>query len=421
MSMPPDLFELYFELHRRTEPPAIFHRWAITTSLAAWLGRQVWFPFGSGRIFPNQYCMFVGDPGSRKSTAIKAAVGLIRKAGYTTLAPKKSGKEKFLDDLMRGMDSEDSDGEVDVDKFSVLDTADTVYRECFIAADEFNVFLGHGNLEFLEILGDMWDWDDEEAPWKYRLKTSKSVKIWQPTINILGGNTPTGFTECFPAASIGQGFMSRLMLIYGESTGRKITIPEAADPEKVMAILKMLIEIRQKLHGPMQITPKAMNALDMVYKSWPDLEDQRFKHYSTRRFIHLLKLSTIYAAARISQEIALADVIHANTVLAYAETQMPKAIGELGKAKNAEATNKVMQALYGAKRPLTAQDLWPIVRMDLEKITDLSQILSNLSQADKIQTVELASKKHGFLPKQKAIGRNVLYVDQAYLKGKEIP
>lgn len=420
MQQQPDLFDLYFDLQAGTEPPAIFHRWALAASISAWLGRQCWFPFGSRRIFANQYVMFVGDPGSRKSTAIRDARDIVRKAGYTQFAAKKSGKEKFLDDLMRGMGNDDEEAP-DIEAFSVLDTDQKTARECFIVADEFNVFLGRSNLEFLEILGDMWDWDDEVDFWKYALKGSKSAKIWQPTVTILGGNTPTGFTECFPAASIGQGFMSRMILIYGESTGRKITIPPPQDDAKVFNILKLLLDIRQKLHGPMKLQSQSLHALDMIYKSWPELDDQRFKHYSTRRFNHLIKLSMIHAAARVSQEITVADITHANTVLAFAETQMPKAIGELGKAKNAEATNKVMQALYSTKRPLTAQDLWPTVRFDLEKITDLSQILSNLSQADKIQVIELPNRKHGFLPKQKMIGRNVLYVDQSYLKGKELP
>ncbi len=413
------LIDLYLDLQKNTEPPAIFHRWAIIASVSAWLGRQMWFPFGPNRIFPNHYVMFIGDPGSRKSTAIKAARGLIRQAGYTTFAPKKTSKEKYLEDLTRG--GEEDEGTTSIEEFSVLDTDDKVPRESFIAADEFNIFLGHSNLEFLEILGDMWDWDDEQDYWKYKLKNSKSVRIWQPTITLLGGNTPTGFAECFPLASIGQGFMSRLLLIYGESTGRKITIPAAPDEQKIMEMLKILSAIKQKILGPVKIESDAMHALDMIYKSWPELEDQRFKHYSTRRFIHLIKLCLIHCAARVSSAISLQDVIQANTVLAFAETQMPKAIGELGKSKTSDAANKVMQALYATKKPMFAKDLWQVVRMDLEKPTDLSQILHNLEQADKLQVIHLDEKRHGYLPKQKVIGRQLLYVDRKYLNGKEVP
>ena len=53
-----------------------------------------------------------------KSTAIKAARGLIRQAGYTTFAPKKTSKEKYLEDLTRG--GEEDEGTTSIEEFSVL-------------------------------------------------------------------------------------------------------------------------------------------------------------------------------------------------------------------------------------------------------------------------------------------------------------
>ena len=48
-----DFFSLYFEYVAETEPPAIFHRWAIIPAIGAMLSRNVWLPFGAGNIFPN--------------------------------------------------------------------------------------------------------------------------------------------------------------------------------------------------------------------------------------------------------------------------------------------------------------------------------------------------------------------------------
>ena len=85
-----NLFDMYFKYVEGTEPPAVFHRWAIIGAVGAMLGRQVWFPFGSSRLFPNKYIMFVGDPGTRKSTAIKRATKLISLAGYDKFSGQKS-------------------------------------------------------------------------------------------------------------------------------------------------------------------------------------------------------------------------------------------------------------------------------------------------------------------------------------------
>ena len=98
-----DLFELYFEYVRDTEPPLIYHRWSLIAAVGAFLGRRYYMPFGDGRIFPNQYVMLIGNPGTRKSTAIKTSKKLLSSAGYDMFAAEKTTKEKFLQDLA-GMD-----------------------------------------------------------------------------------------------------------------------------------------------------------------------------------------------------------------------------------------------------------------------------------------------------------------------------
>jgi hypothetical protein len=424
----PDLFDLYFEYRKNTESPAIFHRWALTACIGAWMGRQVWIPFGSTKIHPQQYIMFVGDPGSRKTATINMAVSILRSAGYNTFAAQRTSKEKFLLDLAG--EPEEIPGKTggkersaleELDDIQLLDIKDDTPKEVFVNADEFNNFMGPGNLEFQSILGELWDWDNPDAGYRFRLKNSRSIDIFQPTVSILAGNTPSNFALCFPPASVGQGFMSRLILIHGEGTGRKITFPEEPSESLKEGILRHLLVMKQQLHGKMLIDKEATHMLDMIYKTWPDLEDLRFKHYSTRRFTHLLRLCIIYACARHSQQIEPIDVIRANTVLAYAETIMPKALGELGKSKHSEAANKVMQALFSSKVPLTTGYLWKVVRSDLDRPQDLTQVLINLQYADQIHsTVSEIDGQQGYLPKTKIIDRKVVYIDYNYLKGKEI-
>lgn len=363
------------------------------------------------------YIMLIGSPGTRKSTAIKNARAVIQAAGYSTFSAEKTRKEKFLLDLEGA--SEDGNEEnagknlVFENLFGAgADTTGATPREVFVVADEFNEFIGSGDLEFLSLLGALWDWDSEDSFYRYRLKNSKSVHIYQPTISILGGNTHAGFQQCFPPEAIGQGFLSRLILIYSDPSGRRITIPPTPDPKLLEEIVKTLAAIKEKMVGPLQHSPEAFRMLDMIYKTWQDLEDHRFKHYSTRRFTHLIKLSVICAAIRVSPKVDSEDVLLASTLLAYAESFMPKALGEFGKSRNSEAANKVMAALYETKKPLKLPELWKVVSQDLEKMADLSALLGNLISADKVQTVP----GMGFLPKQKPLDRKLLFVDFNLLK-----
>ena len=418
------LLDDYLEYRRETEPPTIFNRWAGLTALSAFLGRSVWLPFGTTRIFPNLYVMFVGDPGTRKSTAIKNAAKIIREAGYEAFAAQKTSKEKWLLD-MAGEENAPAKGKKGLDALEDISFDSGIIgapREMFIAADEFNNFVGAGNLEFLSILGELWDWDDERDGYKYRLKNSRSINIYQPTVTILAGNTPTGFAECFPPQSIGQGFMSRLILVHGEASGKKYTIPPVPSQETTDRLVARFMHIKATKAGPLKIESSAMTALDLIYRTWPELEDQRFKHYSTRRFTHLLKVCILYAVARDSMVIEIDDVIKANTVLAFAETLMPKALGELGKARTSEATNKVMQLLNSSRTPVSFKQIWKTVHMDIEKPADLHTIMQTLLAVEKVQQVSDNAGGTSYLPRLTAVNRKLVHVDQTrYLKGKEQP
>lgn len=435
-----DALEMYLQLRADTEPPPIYHRWCFLTCMSAFMARKVWFPFGDSNINTNMFTMLIGDPGARKTTAINQAVSLFSAAGYNTLAARRTSKEKFLQDL-EGKYDEDEEYDrkaggrkngkkhkiVEVDLEDVMIDEDENAPEdrspkhVLVAADEFNNFMGNGNIEFLSLLGELWDWDNTAIPYTYRLKNSRSVAIWQPTVSILAGNTPENFRLTFPEEALGQGYMSRQLLVYGERTGIKISFPKPADDALKLRILEMLTK-SQMLEGPMKITNGAREMLDKLYRTWQDLDDRRFKAYSNRRYTHLIKLSMIYACIRQRVVIIEEDILHANTVLAFTENLMPKAMGELGKSRNSEAAQKIMQALYEARAPMSAQQIWRVVSMDLERMSDLGTVLDGLKQADKLQVIagDDGGKKVAYLPKLSSIKRHVMYVDLDYLRGKEM-
>src|SRR6187402_2504281 len=102
-----NLFDMYFEYVKDTESPKVYHRWSIISAVATALGRRCWLPFGANRIFPNMYIMLVGNPGTRKSVAIKGVRKVLSAAGYDKFSAERTSKEKFLLDL-QGDTSADS-------------------------------------------------------------------------------------------------------------------------------------------------------------------------------------------------------------------------------------------------------------------------------------------------------------------------
>jgi len=387
---PQDFFTLYLQYTAQTECPTFFHRWTSLTCLAAWVGRDIYFPFGHFKIHANMYTMLVGLAGTKKSTAIKIGVKLLEEAGYSHFAADKTRQEKFLIDLADAGGDSGEDNILDQNLFGDTDMQALPPAECFVASDEINNFIGVGNLEFMSILGDFWDRD---KPFKYKLKNSESVTIPYPTINILGGNTFVSLNRLFPPEAVEQGFFSRLLFIHAEPTGVKHTIPAEPSAAIKEQLIEQLVKIKQTMKGKIEITPAAFDLLDKIYHEWEGMNDIRFDAYENRRLQHLLKLCMLTAVVRLSHTIEVQDIIYANTILTFTEHLMPKALGEFGLARNSGVSHRVMQLLDTAPAPIKLHEIWKHVHTDLEKRDMLVEILHSLTMAEKIQVVN-----GGYLP-----------------------
>ena len=408
-----DFFSAYISYIGRTEVPAIYNRWAAITGLGALLGRQYTFDHGHFHIVPNIYCMLIGSAGTRKGTTIKLMRKLLEGAGYEAFAAERTSKEKFLMDLA-GESTELESPESLLDQNLFGETSARSDCEMFIAIDEFNDFIGTNNIEFISMLGNMWDYN---GLYKNRIKTGKSVEIYNPTVSIIGGNTPTGFSIAFPVESLGQGFFSRLMLIYGEANGERITFPVRPSAAATATITERIREIKRRVVGAAKLGTGAETLFDKIYKSDFKVEDVRFGAYSNRRFTHLLKLTLLTSAARGSSCIEPIDIIYANTILVFAERLMPKALGEFGKAKHADVSHKIIQLAESTHQILTMKMIWKHVNNDLEKMADLGTLLQNLVQAEKLQVVE---GNRGFLPRRSVQNNSVTdMVDFSMLTAEE--
>lgn len=401
----PNLIEEYLDFFSETEPPTIFNRWAIIGGIGALLGRQCWFQHGHKKLYPNQYIMLVGESGTRKSTALKVFLKpLLEEVGYKTIAANKTSKEKFLLDFEEGFDITkigDKDERFDVSKVSRRNGKAAIgnptmrelfgvksaseISECLVLSDDLNVFLGHSNIEFIELITDLWDY---EGIYSSRIKSGHSPTIPNPTLSCLLGNTQVGISMAFPTEVIGQGFFARIISVFSEPSGRKITFPPPPDSVQRKKLLEFLVKIRGEIRGPFTIEPMAYAALHDIYQNWEDINDIRFRSYSTRRFDHLLKLSMCCAAARLKRTIDARIVEYANSILHYTESFMPKALGEFGKARNSDVQAKILELLEksidkGGMHPI--EDVWPQVSRDLDSTQELSRVLGGMKEAGKIQ------------------------------------
>lgn len=383
-------FEDYFKYIGKTESPMHFHRWASISMLSAWMGRNVWLPFGHSNLYLNQYILLMGSPGSRKSGAIAPSRKILSLAGYTRFASEKTSKERFIIDMRNTIDDED---------ISIEDLEDLVLdapSETYISNGEFLDFIGRGDMDFLTLLTNLWDCPEE--PYKHPKITGKSIVVEKPTINILGGATVKGLGLAIPPEALGTGILSRLILIHGERTSTRITFPEAVNTDARKAMVDNLLRIRAECVGEISRSKDASHVLDRMYKEYVELEDPRFADYASRRFTHLYKLCGILAISRCSMEISVEDALAANSILNNAEQRMPKALGEFGLSRHSDTANRVMEILKNSKYPLDHNHLWKRMAMDFNDINELKALLRNLITSDRIQVV--GGTQPGYLPRE---------------------
>jgi len=384
-----DFFQEYFKYVGSTEAPMAYHRWTAISILGAILGRQAFLPFGHGTIYPNQYIMLMGSPGTRKGTAMNIGRKLLQGAGYSRFCPDKLSKEKFLMEL-KPYDAEEFLVDADLQNL-VMDKPSEIYA----FAEEFTDLVGQGGMEFMTMLTKLWD---NMPRYEHPKIHGRSVVVDKPTVNIFGGNTVQGLALAIPPEALGNGFLSRVIFVHAEPTGTKITFPHPVDIDLRNDLVDHLREIKETFKGELCYEQNALTILDRIYKEAVEVDDVRFKHYGTRRFIHLLKLCIILSASRLSMVITSDTIIEANTILVAAERKMPKALGEFGKGKYQEVSSSILDILGKATMPYTMNELWKKVGRDLAKMTELAEVMKNLLYSDRVQ-VQTVKGKQGYMSK----------------------
>ena len=378
------------KLAENQEAADFSYLWAGLSCLAAQLARNVYIPFGNGKIYPNLYVMFVGDPGKRKSTAIKDLKKRIKAAGYQNICGDKVTMQKYLLDLA-GVGEGSIEGS-NITEFNLGITLGTNdYVESYINQDEFSDFIGINNYPFISLLGNFWDIDE---PYVYRTKNGQSIEIPSPIVNILGATTPSQFNTIFPPAISEQGFLSRLIIVNIPESKRKIARPMPSDASVIEKVVDGLKAVR-KLSGELVMSDAVWDKLEEIYLSWKPVEDTRFAHYSTRRHTQLLKLCILATCSRYTIEMSVDDVVFANTLLSFTEHFMPQALGQFGKNKDGDVNSKVISYLRSSFP--TAKSLQDII-IPISTETDvlsLQKILTNLVVAEKV----VATSNGKYLPK----------------------
>jgi hypothetical protein len=366
------LLTKYLSYVEQTAAPRIFHVWSAMLGVSACLGRKVYFDFDIEHIYPNIYAILVGPPAVKKSSSFNLMGKLLRRGTKVRFAPKDTAgqrqglmaaianqldTEEIKNDLLDSISESarnaafNLSGNQEIDMLSAIGNINIDLRDphsMFVLASEFTSFTGINNFEMLTFLLEMWD----GASYDYRLRNT-AIVIKDPLLSMIAGATPTNLSECLPKSAIGQGFMSRIILVYANRQHPAPFMPKLKK-ELEDDLIRAYSHIFNDLAGEIKMTSEALTLFEKYGNHSHVPADPRFVYYSERRFAHLLKLAMCLAASseRKDFRIDAIDVEEAHTILAFTEKDMPDALGEYGLSPLAHAKQRLFEFINLSTEPL---------------------------------------------------------------------
>lgn len=403
----------YLQMVEDTESPRIFHIWSAVFGIAASLGRRVWLPFGTFDIFPNHYILLVGTPGTRKSTAMNQAKKALRSSTGVRFAPADTGGQRqglvlamlggeadkeFLGAAELGgrdntimtltqLDQVTNDPDEN-EQTRFIDEADK--HHIAVVASEFSRFIGQNNLAMLDFLGERYDGE----PYTYKTRQSEIV-LEKNLLNLLACTTPVSMANSLPPGAGGQGFLSRMVLVYGARKYRMIARPRAPDVELVMRVKDTLNNVYHKTRGIVTETDGARSYSESLYGYALDIADSRFGYYNERRYTHLIKLAMCLCAARSNGEtdslcIVQDDYEEAHRILRATERGMPDALGEFGMNPLAMLKQEILEQLRATQGPLTLEQVVAMFHRDARS-HEITEVVNDLIRMGQVRMSTMSS------------------------------
>jgi hypothetical protein len=384
----------YLAYTEPTEPPPAYHLFTAYGVIAALLAGKVSAKLTYNvALKPNLYIVYVGEPGGRKSTAMRLGQGLIRAAVGKQVVESLHLKKK-VPAYPFGASATSSVEFIKTMHASTRLITNTVPQfPCTpftLCASELSSFL-MVSPDILATLVDIWDNPDFE----YRTGNAGSVPLPNPYLTIMGCATPAWITAQLKTDIISGGFSRRALFVYARDFEKKdldnrpdeILLPGLTAHAKKIAAMK----------GEMKWDPDARAWFNNWYKSNDrDLylyEDPMTVGYARTKQDIVLKIATLVACSELSEEIHTEHIQQALAHLAIIEPNFSKVFRGIGKNPIAPLIDGVTQYLESMGGIATQAE---ITKKFLKEGTQMQirEVLSQLETAQQIKHCKAADVKH---------------------------
>jgi len=349
-----------------TEAPRQFWLWSGIFTISSAMQRKVWLPFGMENIYPNLYILTVAPPAARKALPASLAKKMLLEIGVRV--SRDSTSRRAITKELAKIGTEEV--------FQLPDGTPQSQSAMAVISKEMSSLLMINPKEVIEILTDLYDSYDI---WDLGLKDEED-KLYNICLGCYIATTPTWLTENLPESSVGGGYTSRNIIVWGDEVYKRVTLPSLTKQQT--DIYSALIHDLSHIHtiiGPFKWDKEAYAIFDNWYQNIDQkirtVKDQRLHPFIGRMHICILKTamtlridysdSLILTPPEITRSIEMME-----EVLATASN----ALGGHGPSRYAAEIYRVRMQIQMLKqttfRNLLAMNLNHLIRSELKEVIE---------------------------------------------------
>jgi hypothetical protein len=349
-----------------TEAPRHFWLWGGIFTICCALQRRVWLPYGIQTVYPNLYVLIVAPPGGRKGGPVGLARDMLQDLDHHVSADSLSKRR-----LTRHL------GEISGKAHFDYKGKPRAQAPLAIISKEFSSLLTLDPKVMIEILTDLFD---SHGRWDYETDGVGMDNIRGVCVSCFAASTPTWIAGNLPPESIGGGFTSRCVLIYGDIKYKEVAIPDELDPKLYTALIQDLNRI-SRLVGEFTWNDETREYFTDWYSTIPAkvkrIKDARLHTFMSRVHVIVLKVAMALRVAHSEELILTADDI--GNAVDIVEATLPdasSALGGHGRSKTSKEVEVILNQIRMSGK-LTFTELLRMNHRNTNK-TELEEVMETV-------------------------------------------
>jgi hypothetical protein len=376
-------FDDYMHYAGSTESPKIFHMWSALSALSSAVAGKTYLDLGIFHISPNLYAVLVGSPGSKKTTSLNIAKGMVRQLKTVPICAASITREALLREMSK-------DGSPCKKNFKANDGKIVEFNQLSIFASELVTFLGANGTIMIEFMTDIYD----SKHYEVKTKNKGDDDIVNPYITLLGCMTPEMATGYLKQSIITGGFTRRAIFVLSHDQGEPIPIPSISETQ-AMAYARCVEWLRTlnsgNVNGVFEWAPDALKEYEkwyVAYRKNPNkANDPSTMGYFETKPIQALKVAMLVSLADSAQlRLDKSHFEFALALLADAEKNLEQVFLGVGKNDTAQLASKIVSYLDMVNQPLTLKRIYAVMYNDAPRgREDIDRVLHHLCDTNRIE------------------------------------